>query len=243
MSVRSSKPETGRHSAGVKVTPATIDCRATGYGAGMSEKAGQDEYEHHGGFPKYTAADVGPEFGRLVEALRRLQDLAVSAAPTPELTVEVAEKVEALNELLAPFQVPEGQAPAGRVMSLPGRGSLLMLPWTLEKFDPEGVRSRGTFRRFHLGGNGAAHGGTLPLLFDDLFGMIQHAYGRPISRTAFLHINYRKVTPLDTELVIEGSVDRVEGRKTFISAVLKDTEGNVLADCEALMVQLLKGQQ
>ena len=50
----------------------------------MSEKAGQDEYEHHGGFPKYTAADVGPEFGRLVEALRRLQDLAVSAAPTPE---------------------------------------------------------------------------------------------------------------------------------------------------------------
>lgn len=209
----------------------------------MSEKAGQDEYERHGGFPKYTQAEVGPEYGRLVEALRTLQDLAVSTAPTPEVTVDAAERVEALIDLLKPFQVPEGVSPAGRVVTLPGRGSLLMLPWTVEKFDAEGVRSRGMFRRFHLGGNGAAHGGTLPLLFDDLFGMIQHAYGRPISRTAYLHINYRKITPLGTELIVEGSVDRVEGRKTFISAVLKDTEGNVLADSEALMVQLLKGQQ
>ncbi|MGA9871154.1 MAG: PaaI family thioesterase [Rhodococcus sp. (in: high G+C Gram-positive bacteria)] len=207
----------------------------------MSEP-GQDDYEHHGGFPKYTPAEVGPEYGRLLAALRTLQDLAVSTAPTPEATAEAADRVEAINALLKPFEVPEGQAPAGRVMSLPGRGSLLMLPWTIEKFDAEGVRSRGVFRRFHLGGNAAAHGGTLPLLFDDLFGMIQHAYGRPISRTAYLHINYRKVTPLDTELVIEGSVDRVEGRKTFISAELKDADGNVLADCEALMVQLLKGQ-
>lgn len=208
----------------------------------MSENAGQDEYEHHGGFPKYTPADVGEEYGRLIEALRTLQDLAVSTAPSPEVTLDLAEKVEALNEELKPFKVPEGESPAGRAIMLPGRGSLLMLPWTLEKFDAEGVRSRGVFRRFHLGGNGAAHGGTLPLLFDDLFGMIQHAYGRPISRTAYLHINYRKITPLNTELVVEGSVDRVEGRKTFISAVLRDVDGNVLADCDALMVQLLKGQ-
>ncbi|AYJ51006.1 PaaI family thioesterase [Rhodococcus sp. P1Y] len=208
----------------------------------MSEDAGRDEYEHHGGFPKYTPADVGPEWGRLVEALRTLQDLAVSAAPTAALTTEIAEKIEAVNTQLTPFVVPEGQSPAGRVITLPGRGSLLMLPWIVEKFDADGVRSRGVFRRFHLGGNGAAHGGTLPLLFDDMFGMIQHAYGRPISRTAYLHINYRKITPLDTELVIEGSVDRVEGRKTFISAVLKDLDGNVLADSDALMVQLLEGQ-
>lgn len=208
----------------------------------MSEDAGRDEYEHHGGFPKYTPADVGPEWGRLVEALRTLQDLAVSAAPTAALTTEIAEKIEAVNAQLTPFVVPEGQSPAGRVITLPGRGSLLMLPWIVEKFDADGVRSRGVFRRFHLGGNGAAHGGTLPLLFDDMFGMIQHAYGRPISRTAYLHINYRKITPLDTELVIEGSVDRVEGRKTFISVVLKDLDGNVLADSDALMVQLLEGQ-
>ncbi|OZF03882.1 thioesterase [Rhodococcus sp. 15-1154-1] len=216
--------------------------RTSRYGAEMSEDARQDEYSHHGGFPKFTPANVGPEWGRLVEALRTLQDLAVSTAPTPELTEKLAEQVEAMNAELAPFQVPEGESPAGRAIRLPGRGSLLMLPWRIEKFDAEGVRSRGVFRRYHLGGNGAAHGGTLPLLFDEMFGLIQHAYGRPISRTAYLHINYRKITPLNTELVVEGSVDRVEGRKTFISAVLRDLDGNVLADSDALMVQLLEGQ-
>nr|WP_306436759.1 MULTISPECIES: hotdog fold domain-containing protein [unclassified Rhodococcus (in: high G+C Gram-positive bacteria)] len=80
------------------------------------------------------------------------------------------------------------------------------------------------------------------MLFDDLFGLITQAYGRPYSRTAFLHIDYRKITPLDTELIIEGSVDRVEGRKIFINSVLTDTGGTILADCHALMVELREGQ-
>ena len=120
---------------------------------------------------------------------------------------------------------------------------LLMLPWTIEKYGAEGVRSTGVFRRFHLGGNGAAHGGTLPLLFDDLFGLIQHAYGRPISRTAFLHIDYRAVTPLNEQLVAEGHVTKVEGRKTFIEARLTKQDGTLVAESNALMVQLLPGQQ
>jgi len=92
------------------------------------------------------------------------------------------------------------------------------------------VRSTGVFRRFHLGGNGAAHGGTLPLLFDDLFGLIQHAYGHPISRTAFLHIDYRAVTPLNEQLVAEGHVTKVEGRKTFIEARLTKQDGTLVAE-------------
>ena len=93
------------------------------------------------------------------------------------------------------------------------------------------------------GGNGAAHGGTLPLLFDDLFGMVIHANGRPIARTGYLHVNYRKITPIETELVVDGWVDRVEGRKAFCKAELRDLDGNLLADSEALMIQLLPGQQ
>ncbi|MFY2786690.1 PaaI family thioesterase [Rhodococcus sp. MALMAid1271] len=201
------------------------------------------EHDHHGGFPRFVPAQVGPEYGRLLEALRTVQDLAVSTSLPADVTEAAAGKAEELIELMAPHVVAEGHQTAGRVPGLPGRGSLLMLPWTIEQFDAEGVRSRGVFRRFHLGGNAAAHGGTLPLLFDDLMGLIQHAYGRPISRTAYLHVNYRKVTPLDTELIVEGAVDRVEGRKAFITARLTDLDGTLLADCEALMVQLLPGQQ
>ena len=56
------------------------------------------------------------------------------------------------------------------------------------------------FSRYHVGGNYAVHGGVLPLLFDSVFGMVIHAAGRPISRTGFLHVDYRKVTPIDTPL-------------------------------------------
>ena len=202
---------------------------------------GDDEYEHHGGFPKYEPVTPGPDWPRFVEGMRTLQDLAVSVDAPDDVLTQAADQVEKLAELLGPHVVPEGRSPAGRTIELPGRGSLLMPPWNIEKFGPEGVRSAGMFRRYHLGGNGAAHGGTLPLQFDDLMGMIVHAYGRPISRTADLHVNYRAITPLDTRLTVEGSVDRVEGRKTFITARLMQDD-TLLADCEALMLQLLPGQ-
>jgi acyl-coenzyme A thioesterase PaaI-like protein len=201
-----------------------------------------DDYERHGGWPKITPAQVGPEFGEFVAAMRTLQDLAVSADAPDEVFREARDRANALIDLLEPFRAPEAQGPAGRAVELPGRGSLLLLPWRLVSAGPDGIVMKGVFRRYHLGGNSAAHGGVLPLLFDDLFGMTVHYAGRPISRTAFLHVNYRKVTPLDTPLTVRGRVERVEGRKTFISAELVDEEGAVLADSEGLMVQLLPWQ-
>ncbi|ERB54008.1 thioesterase [Rhodococcus sp. P27] len=198
--------------------------------------------EKRGGFPRFRHTPAGPDFGRFVEAMRRLQDLAVSTNVPDDVLADIATQAEELADRLTPYEVPEGKSPAGSNIQLPGRGSLLMLPWMVEKFDTEGVRSTGVFRRYHLGGNGAAHGGVLPLLFDDVFGMTVHAGGRPISRTGYLHINYRAITPLNTQLVIEGKVDRVEGRKTFVSARLTDLDGKLLADGEALMIELLPGQ-
>ncbi|MGB3773403.1 MAG: PaaI family thioesterase [Rhodococcus sp. (in: high G+C Gram-positive bacteria)] len=196
-----------------------------------------------GGFPEYKPASPPADFGRLIEALRTIQDLAVSTDLPDDQLALAAEQAEKLAATMSPHVVPEGVSPAGRTMTLPGRGSLLMLPWTVEKFDAEGVRSTGVFRRYHLGGNAAAHGGTLPLLFDDMFGMILHAHGGTISRTAYLHVDYRAVTPLDQKLVVEGHVTGVEGRKTFIEATLKDMDGKLLAEGKALMLRLLPGQQ
>lgn len=130
----------------------------------------------------------------------------------------------------------------GSTPDLPGAGSLLQAPWTLVKFEPDGVELRVQFSRFHVGGNYAVHGGVLPLLFDSVFGMVIHAAGRPISRTAFLHVDYRNVTPIDTSLTARGRVLRVEGRKAFVSAELCDPAGNVLAESNGLMVRLLPGQ-
>jgi acyl-coenzyme A thioesterase PaaI-like protein len=204
------------------------------------------EYEHHGGFPEYGPASPGPGFGKFVATMRRLQDLAVSADPGDDVWDEAAERATALMELLAPFEADAGKSPAGRTPGLPGMGSLLLPPWKLTRYAPDGVEMTGHFTRFHVGGNWAVHGGVLPLLFDHTFGMVSHAAGRPISRTAFLHVDYRKVTPIDTPLTIRGRVTRIEGRKAFVSAELVQASGGaqeaLLAEGNGLMVRLLPGQ-
>jgi acyl-coenzyme A thioesterase PaaI-like protein len=203
------------------------------------------EYEHHGGFPEYGPASPGPGFGRFVAAMRRLQDLAVSADAGDGAWDDAADRATALVELLEPFQADEGKAPAGRTPDLPGMGSLLLPPWTLTRYSPDGVEMTGYFSRFHVGGNHAVHGGVLPLLFDHMFGMISHAAGRPISRTAFLHVDYRKITPVDAPLLVRGRVTSTEGRKAFVAAELVDAGGSndaLLAEANGLMVRLLPGQ-
>jgi acyl-coenzyme A thioesterase PaaI-like protein len=86
------------------------------------------------------------------------------------------------------------------------------------------------------------HGGVLPLLFDSVFGMVIHAAGRPISRTAFLHVDYRRVTPIETELTVRGRIREAEGRKAFVNAELSDPDHNLLAEAHGLMIRLLPGQ-
>lgn len=208
---------------------------------GKSEELDPD-YATQGGFPDFAVVEPSAGFTRFVTAMRRLQDLAVSTAPDDATWDDAADRAEALVTLLEKYPASQAVAPAGRAPSLPGMGSLLLPPWKITRFEADGVSMTGHFSRFHVGGNNAVHGGVLPLLFDWMFGMVVHAANRPISRTAFLHVDYRKVTPIDTPLLVHGRVDRAEGRKAFIGAQLTDTGGTVLAEAQGLMVKLLPGQ-
>ena len=198
------------------------------------------EYDHHGGFPRYEPVEEPPGFGRFVAAMRKAQDLAVCADGAD--WDAAAERVEWLIDLLAPHRSGDGIAPAGRVMTLPAAGSLLMPPWQIRRFDSHGVEADVTFSRYHVGGNNAVHGGMVAMMFDVMFGMIIHATGRPISRTAFLHVDYRNVTPIDVPLSVRGWADRQEGRKTFVNAAMTSPDGTLLAEANGLMVRLLPGQ-
>ncbi|MGV0836315.1 PaaI family thioesterase [Mycolicibacterium thermoresistibile] len=200
------------------------------------------DYERHGGFPKFEPAQPGPDFGRFVTAMRRAQDLAVSADPDSATWTKAADLVQDLVDLLAPFEAAEGVGPANRVPDLPGAGSLLMPPYRIHQFDPDGVELTIAFSRFHVGGNAAVHGGVLPLLFDSMFGMVIHATGRPISRTGHLEVDYRKVTPIDVDLTARAWLTKAEGRKAWVSAELRDPERNLLAEGSGLMIRLLPGQ-
>jgi acyl-coenzyme A thioesterase PaaI-like protein len=194
------------------------------------------------GFPELKPVAAPPELDRFASAVRRLQDLAVSTRPDPQTWRLATEQIEAACETLEPFVVGDGQAPAGRAISLPGLGHPLMPPWTITSSDEGGVTMAGHFSRYHVGGNMAVHGGVIPLFYDWHFGMIVSAAGRPISRTAYLHVDYRAVTPIDRPLVARGRIDRLDGRKAFLTATMTDADGTVLSEANGLMIKLLPHQ-
>jgi acyl-coenzyme A thioesterase PaaI-like protein len=198
------------------------------------------DYDKHGGFPRLQLVDEPPGFGRFVEAMRRAQDLAVSTETVD--WNDAADRAEELADFLAPHRGPGGIGPAGRVPTLPAAGSLTMPPWEIRRFDSEQVEVGVQFSRYHVGGNNAVHGGMVALMFDVAFGIIIHAINRPISRTAFLHVDYRSVTPIDVPLTVRGWASRQEGRKAHVNAQLTTPDGTLCAEANGLMVQLLPGQ-
>ena len=194
-----------------------------------------------GGFPEIKPAEqTPPGLGQFVAAMRRLQDLAVSTNGSMWSTA--AEHVEKACALLDGHQVPEGVAPGGRVIELPGLGHPLLPPWMVTESGPDGVTMYGHFTRSHVGGNNAVHGGMIPLFYDWLFGMVVSTAGVPPTRTAYLHVDYRSITPIEEPLTAEGRISDVDGRKFFVTASMTAADGTLLSEANGLMVRLLPHQ-
>jgi len=196
-----------------------------------------------GGFnPPVPTSHGGPDYGRFVEAIRTLQDDARAADAPDEVITEAADLIERVSLLLAPYGADEWHSPSGRRMDLPNRGNLMQVPAELHAIADDRIGGTARFRRFHLGRNGAVHGGALALLFDSVFGYAAFRLGKsPVQRTAYLHLNYRKIAPIDKELQVEAGLERIEGRKIFVAGRLLDGE-DVLVEAEALFVRLNPGQ-
>ena len=155
-----------------------------------------------------------------------------------EVISEAADLLEKVSDLLAPFDADEWQSPSGRRMDLPSRGNILPVPMKVRKTDNGRIRGWARFARFHLGRNGAVHGGALGLLFDSVLGMTSAVLtGGPYQRTAYLHIDYRHIVPIEKQLQVDAGVDRVDGRKIFVSGRLYDGD-ILLTEAQGLFVCL-----
>jgi acyl-coenzyme A thioesterase PaaI-like protein len=116
------------------------------------------------------------------------------------------------------------------------------VPVNLEITGEGRVGGTARFRRFHLGRNGAVHGGALGLLFDSLLGFTTAKLTKsPYQRTAHLGIDYRKIVPIEKELRVDAGIDRIDGRKIFVSGRLLDGD-ELLTEADALFIRLKPGQ-
>lgn len=83
---------------------------------------------------------------------------------------------------------------------------------------------------------GYVHGGYVAAVFDELLGVAQGFSGEP-GVTGTLTVRYRRPTPLNTKLRLEGVLDRVEGRKIFTTGKMY-ANGELTADATGLFIKI-----
>ncbi len=199
---------------------------------------------HEGGFRStfdVTTHRGGSNYGEFVNEVREFMDRVRAACPDDALTDELTAELATMNKKLAAVEVDEWTSPAGTRIDLPSRGNITLPPFRVVQESADGVVATVRFSRFHLGGNGVAHGGYVALVFDDLGGMASALHIEGICRTAYLKVDYRSLTPLDTELTMRTWVDSYEGRKVFVRGTLHDGD-RLCAEVDGLFIQLKPGQ-
>ena len=205
-------------------------------------------------FNPFESEEISPPFSehwqakrRLAQALRELTDVLVTSTPSIEEMDEIAERLELQARQFAKeprlfgqmaFQADGNHGRRGEVnheLNAVGGWSNPLAPGLNMWFD--GDRACGTVNCgwAYEGPPGCIHGGYIAAIFDQFMGMAQ-MIGKQPGMTGTLKVRYLRPTPLNTELQLEAWLDRVEGRKTTMSAEMRNGE-IVTATCEALFIR------
>jgi len=178
---------------------------------------------------------VTADFADLVVEVRRLQNVVSGSAPPTEVIGDATRRIADLSRMLDEYVVGEQEQLAGKRFEVPGRAQALAPVLHVEERDEHSQRACVTFGRFYLGGGAAVHAGAIPLCFSELLGWLSMSAGRSPTRTAYLHVDYRSITPIDEELEMSGWFEREEGRKRFLRGTLSAGD-RLCAEAHALYI-------
>ncbi|MCT9076182.1 PaaI family thioesterase [Streptomyces fulvoviolaceus] len=185
--------------------------------------------------------EPGDGYGEMIARLRTFLDHVAAARLDTGTVAALADDLGAWCERLSDAAVPEREQVFGHRYDVLGRGQTMAPAFRVHEADRFSVRGTVRFGRYFLGGNGAVHGGAVPLLFDEVLGRLSGSAGRSRARTAYLHTDFRSVTPIGAELDVHGWFVSEEGRKRVLRAEIR--HGEVLcAEAEGLFIVLNPGQ-
>lgn len=181
---------------------------------------------------------------RMAATLRTIiHESFMSTAATEDIEQAISDVEVALQRLQGKSGVP-GTAAAESHFSdrSPFYGQMNPISMPMEmSIDHEvgefgAVVGTGVFTEQFEGPPGHVHGGFIAGAFDEVLGMSQSLTGRP-GMTGKLSITYRSPTPLHTQIVFKGWVEKVDGRKIFTKGTAHN--GDVLcAEAEALFLSM-----
>jgi uncharacterized protein (TIGR00369 family) len=82
------------------------------------------------------------------------------------------------------------------------------------------------------------HGGLQATLMDETMGWAASVALKRMTVAAELNVRYVQRTPLDTDLVVEAWVTRINARMSMAEAVLRDHEGNIYSKGKGKFIPL-----
>lgn len=178
----------------------------------------------------------------MTEALRTVQDLVRGNLLGDRDADEVVRTLTQVAERLRHHGWDDGLGTPGTGPGPKNVSQVLSPPYDLLAVSGRGGREQSvhgtvTFPRLYLGSEGAVHGGALALWADDVLGRLGHAVCGDLTRTAYLHLDYLGLVPVDVELTFSAWVEQSEGRKRHLVAELT-RNGEVLARASGLWVQV-----
>jgi acyl-coenzyme A thioesterase PaaI-like protein len=184
--------------------------------------------------------DLMAAFAAVVAASGRVRDALVGVSGDAEVLRECAHELDRVADRLVDSALVPGEPDAVAALTVDPRYGIrdrgLTPRHTITGGDGEQLFGVTTIER-HFDGVGAVHGGAIALLFDDLLGRLANAAPRPMARTAYLHLDFRRPVPWGRQLQFSCRVAAVEGRKRFLEGELM-LDGQALAGASGLWVEL-----
>jgi hypothetical protein len=167
-------------------------------------------------------------------ALREVVTQLMQADAPPSAFNEAAERLETLAAELRAWPVRRSTPPL--TSGYLGHRSILLPAVEYDVSDPQAFITRTRLGIGYEGPPGRVHGGVVAYLFDCVFGLAFGHLGIPAAMTGTMTVKYLAATPLDAELVVQMTLDRVEGRKAFLAGTLT-ADGVMTASAEVIMIQ------
>jgi acyl-coenzyme A thioesterase PaaI-like protein len=202
----------------------------------LTEWMGTDE---HAKGTRGAVHDLAAELRGVAEAITFLDPEATDEADVTPLVGQVAALravIAALPDLSAHGSAARSPVPASLLHErspVSGHVNPVAVPLHFEYFDDR-VIARATFGRQFEGPAGGVHGGIVAAAFDEILGVAQMLSGYA-GYTASLTLDYRNITPTQTEVVHEAAVKELDGRKLRMWA--RSTAGDkLLVEAEALFI-------
>ncbi|MEP6783860.1 MAG: PaaI family thioesterase [Acidobacteriota bacterium] len=135
-------------------------------------------------------------------------------------------------EPVEPFPSPEGTFLAD--------GDRVRLAYFRKPGEPA-LYAKAWFGKKTMGPPGHVHGGAMAATLDEAMGAV--AWMNDFQCVAAtIKISFLEMLPLETETIVEATIDRVEGRKIHLRATLTSPAGKTIAEGTGLFIVLREDQ-